>query len=262
MNKHINISSNYKKSLWRKSSIRNWKVRSDSSTYVTHDLNVTQLHEFCLQQNLNSFFVFLSICSKALKSCPDVNVILHRGKVHYRNEQNIFIHVIEDELGEELSGYVSYNPGDKDLTMLNSELTKELGVIKSGKSFFQLSQSLSRFVPGFLIGPLMKISGFILYTLNFNLSYRLIPRDCFGSLMISNIGSIGLEHALIPLVNYTRAHLALAYGKSFKKLVKKDENIVEEEFVKLGFTFDHRVIDGKHLSQYIYQIEKEIFRLK
>lgn len=261
MNKHINISNTYKKSLWRKNSIQNWSVRSDSSTYISHDLNITKLLSFCANQNLNPFITFLSISSKALKECPDSNVILHRGRVHYRNEQNVFIHVIEDQKGEELSGYVLYDPWKKDFHTLNKEVSSDLKSIREGNSFFSSSQKISKYIPGFLIGPLMKISGFLLYNLNLNFSYKFLARDCFGSIMISNVGSVGLEQAFIPLVAYTRAHLALAYGKSFKKLIKQNDNIIEEDFVKLGFTFDHRVMDGKHIAEYISKIEELINKL-
>ena len=46
-----------------------------------------------------------------------------------------------------------------------------------------------------------------------------------------------------------------------KKLVKQNENIVEEDFVKLGFTFDHRVMDGKHIAQYISIVQNLINEL-
>lgn len=260
--KHIDISKVYKKSLWRKNSVNNWKIKNDSSTYVSHSLNVEPLINFCKINNYSPFITFTKIISQALKDSPEANVILRGSKVYYRKTQNIFIHVTEDELNEELSGYVIYDPTDKSYEELNRETKANLKKIKSGTSFFASSQNLSKFIPRFMIRPLFKVSEILFYRLNINLFPRFIPKDCFGSILISNVGSIGLQNAFIPLVTHSGAHLALAFGKVQDKVLLIDNVPQNVPHVTLGFTFDHRVMDGHHLSQLIVNIEENIQSIK
>jgi len=260
--KHIDISKHYKKSLWRKNSVSNWKIKNDSSTYVSHSLNVKNLISFSSKNNFSPFITFTKIISQALKETPEANVILKGSKVFYRRTQNVFIHVTEDKLNEELSGYVIYDATNKSYEELDRETKESLQKIKSGISFFAPSQNLSRFIPRFMIRTLLKVSEFFFYRLNLNLFPSFIPKDCFGSILISNVGSIGLENAFIPLVTHSGAHLALAFGKIQDKVMLIDNTPQNISHVTLGFTFDHRVMDGHHLSQLINNIEGIIRSLK
>ena len=51
---------------------------------------------------------------------------------------------------------------------------------------------------------MLKITSFLSYTFNLDLRWAGIPRDPFGSAMVTNVGSIGLPTALVPLVPYSR----------------------------------------------------------
>jgi chloramphenicol O-acetyltransferase len=261
MFEHIQLSKKPKKSLWRKSSIRNWKINNDSSTYVFHDLCIEKLNTFCKSHGLNPFISFIKIVSESLKDNPEINTFLGLQNVYYRKTYNVFIHVLEDTKQEELSGMVIYDACNKSYESLNQEVSQSIKEIRSGKSFFAPTQNIAKFIPGFLIRPLFYISGVILYKFNFNLFPKLLPRDCFGSILVSNVGSVGLEKAFIPLVSHSGAHLALSYGKSFTKLKLVNNNVVEIPHVTLGFTFDHRVIDGSHLNKFINSIEEKINKL-
>jgi pyruvate/2-oxoglutarate dehydrogenase complex dihydrolipoamide acyltransferase (E2) component len=261
MTNHVKLKGTKDYSNWRKSSIHNWSIKNDSSTYVMHDLDISNLVNFSNSKKLNPFICFIKIVSMALKDTPEANVILKGNKVFYRDTQNIFIHVIEDDAFNELSGYVVYDSHRKSYEEVNTETNEALKKIKNGESFFKSSLLLVRYIPNFLFPLVYKLSGLLLYRFNINLFPSLIPTDCFGSIMISNIGSIGLEKAFIPLVSHSGAHLAMSYGKSFNKLVKIDDKIQERPYVSLGFTFDHRAMDGYHLNLLIKKIENIILSL-
>jgi pyruvate/2-oxoglutarate dehydrogenase complex dihydrolipoamide acyltransferase (E2) component len=67
--------------------------------------------------------------------------------------------------------------------------------------------------------------------------------------MITNIGSLGLEEAYVPLVPYSRVPLLIALGQVKEEPVVEDGQIVPGKIVRAFATFDHRVLDGMHAAK-------------
>jgi pyruvate dehydrogenase E2 component (dihydrolipoamide acetyltransferase) len=105
-----------------------------------------------------------------------------------------------------------------------------------------------RRVPFFMMHRMLRTIGFFSYTLNMSLKWMGVPKDPFGSVMITNIGSLGLEQAYVPLVPYSRVPLLIAMGAVEDVPVVDDGDIVVGKIMRICATFDHRVLDGKHAS--------------
>src|SRR5262249_44835691 len=103
-------------------------------------------------------------------------------------------------------------------------------------------------IPFFFLNIFMKILSFFSFTLNLDLRWAGVPKDPFGSAMITNIGTLGLDVAYVPLVPYSRVPILIATG------AVKDVAVVDGGAVKVGkmmtvnATFDHRIIDGFHAA--------------
>jgi pyruvate dehydrogenase E2 component (dihydrolipoamide acetyltransferase) len=67
--------------------------------------------------------------------------------------------------------------------------------------------------------------------------------------MVTNIGSLGLEEAYVPLVPYSRVPLLLAVGAIQTEAVVEGDAIVAGQILRVFATFDHRVLDGMHASK-------------
>src|SRR5207237_9992811 len=90
------------------------------------------------------------------------------------------------------------------------------------------SRRLFSAVPGVILHYLLRWLSFLLYTLNLDLSWLGVPKDGFGSVMVTNIGSLGLETAYVPLVPWSRVPMLIAVGKV------KDEPVVHDGAVVPG----------------------------
>lgn len=66
--------------------------------------------------------------------------------------------------------------------------------------------------------------------------------------MITNIGSLGLEMAYVPLVPYSRVPILLATGAVSETPVVEEGEVVIRKVMKVSATFDHRFIDGFHAA--------------
>ena len=91
-------------------------------------------------------------------------------------------------------------------------------------------------------------TAFASYTLNLDLRWAGVPHDAFGSVMITNVGALGLEEAYVPLVPYSRVPLLLALGAIRKVPVERDGTVALEHMMKVCATFDHRLLDGAHAA--------------
>jgi pyruvate dehydrogenase E2 component (dihydrolipoamide acetyltransferase) len=99
-----------------------------------------------------------------------------------------------------------------------------------------------------LIPAVLELTAFASYTLNLDLGWAGVPRDAFGSVMITHIGSLGLEEAYVALVPYSRVPVLLALGAIRDTPVARDGRVAVERTMKLCATFDHRVLDGAHAA--------------
>jgi pyruvate dehydrogenase E2 component (dihydrolipoamide acetyltransferase) len=90
--------------------------------------------------------------------------------------------------------------------------------------------------------------GYLCFELNLDLRWAGIPRDPFGSAMVTNIGSLGLEEAYVPLVPYSHVPLLLAVGAIQDEAVVENGALLAGKVFRVCATFDHRVLDGVHAS--------------
>jgi hypothetical protein len=108
---------------------------------------------------------------------------------------------------------------------------------------------LSR-LPARLVGPdAQEPPGYLAYEWNLDLRRLGVPRDAFGSAMITNIGSLGLESAFAPLIPYSRVPLILALGAVEDTPVVDGDRVVPGKTMRVCATFDHRLLDGAHAAR-------------
>jgi pyruvate dehydrogenase E2 component (dihydrolipoamide acetyltransferase) len=110
-------------------------------------------------------------------------------------------------------------------------------------------------MPGWIVGKLMDWTGHFLYALNLWTPLFGVPKDSFGSAMITNIGSIGLDMAFAPLVPYSRVPLLLAVGAANRVPVFREDQVTSATRLKLCVTIDHRLIDGMHAAKMSKEVE-------
>ena len=111
-------------------------------------------------------------------------------------------------------------------------------------------------LPSFLLRPLLLIQEFLQFTLNISIPSLGMPKDRFGSAMITNIGALGIENAFIPLSPYARCPLLIGIGKPRKIPVVQDDNVIAANSVIITLTFDHRYADGAHGSHLMRRFKK------
>jgi pyruvate dehydrogenase E2 component (dihydrolipoamide acetyltransferase) len=129
---------------------------------------------------------------------------------------------------------------------------------EQGDPEYKKSKDTMKIVPGMLVGKLLDLLGFVMYSLNLWSPLIGSPRDPFGTVMITNIGALGLDLAFAPLVPYSRVPILLALAAVKDTAVVRDGQVVVAPMLKMGVTIDHRIIDGMHASK-MFKTMQEIF---
>jgi pyruvate/2-oxoglutarate dehydrogenase complex dihydrolipoamide acyltransferase (E2) component len=246
--RNVALGSRLELSTWRKSAIGTWDVVGDSQIYAMISLDVGPMLEY-IKNHPCEKLTLTHVAGKAsgimIDKFPQINSIIRFGNLYPRKDIGVFFQVAPDKEGKDLTGMTIKDIHKKSLQQIVDEMRPAVKTIRSGndESYKKVKNSL-KMIPGFLITPVIRFLGFLLYTLNIWTPSLGTPQDSFGSMMITNIGSLGMQRAWAPLVPWSRVPLLMALGKVYDRPVVKDGEIVVQKTIDCCFTLDHRVIDG------------------
>ncbi len=246
-------------SSFRRIALGTWKTAYDPSVYGSLKLEMGPVLDYIdafrerTGRRLTLTHVLVKAVALTMEQMPDANAILRWNRIYLRRNIGIFFQVaMKDEAtGEiDLSGVTIHEAAGKSLIDILDETEARVAKVRAYKDK-ELEQTRNTFkkIPFFLLGPVLNTIGFLGYTLNLDLRKFGVPRDAFGSVMITNVGSLGLEEAYVPLVPYSRVPLLLAVGKVSEEPCVRDGKLAITRTMKLFATFDHRILDGSHAAK-------------
>jgi pyruvate dehydrogenase E2 component (dihydrolipoamide acetyltransferase) len=245
-------------SSFRRIAIGTWQTSYDPSVYGTMELRMDKAMAYLAAfrkatgKRVTVTHLVAKAMAAALARMPDANAILRFNKIYLRKTIGVFFQVAMDDEGEgkiDLSGATLYDVEKKGLAEIIDEFEHKVRKVKKREDpALEGTRSALKKIPFALMNPTLKLLSFLNYTLNLDLTSFGVPRDAFGSVMITNIGSIGLDQAFVPLVPYSRVPILLALGAVRDQPVAENGQIVVGKVMKVNATFDHRFIDGLHAA--------------
>ena len=256
--KNLKLVRKRKMSAFRKIAIATWRTVGDPSVYGTLELRMDRALEYLAAFNAKTgrratvTHLMGKAAAAALRATPESNAILRFDRLYLREDVGIFFQVALTDAGPDaidLSGLVVHDVDKKSLLELCDEFRERVELVRERKdrTFEQTRQTMKR-VPALFLRASLRILSFIAYTLNINPTIFGVPRDAFGSIMITNIGSLGLDVAYPPLVPYSRVPILLAIGAVRDAPVAEGDRVVVGKVMNVSVTFDHRFIDGVHAA--------------
>ena len=258
VSRNVGLEPPLKISPWRKVAIGTWRSAGDPSVYGIIDADVTAALAYIdrLAKQTGERITLTHFIGRAIAEVcarhPEINCILRFGRLYPRSQVDIFFHVATESRGADLSGTTVRSADKKSVGEIAREMKDKVHDIRhKGDPGFKRMKGVMRLVPGFLAWPFVNVTGFILYTLNLWSPLMGMPRDPFGSAMVTNIGSLGLQTGLVPLVPYSRIPLLIAVGAVTDQPVIRNGGLEIRPVSRLGVTFDHRLIDGVHAGHMI-----------
>lgn len=245
-------------SLFRKIAIGTWRNAGDPSVYgsVEVDMEASLAYLQAFREATGKRATVTHLVARAvgqvLHDHPDANAILRWNRVYLRDEVTLFMQVaMQDEAtgAPDLSGITLRDPHRKSLVELVDEVEEKARKVRARRDpSLERSRGLFRYLPHLLLNPVLDAMAFLSYDLNLDLSWAGLPKDPFGAVMITNLGSLGLDAAFVPLIPYSRVPLLLALGAVQETAVVRDGALCARRTMKVNATFDHRFLDGVHVA--------------
>ncbi len=252
----------------RKLAIGTWRTTYDPSVYGSMSLQMDNTLAYLKHfrektgRKLTLSHIMAKVMGMVLHEMPDANAVLRFNRIYLRQDIGVFFQVaMEDpKTGElDLSGMVIQDPHVKSLVEIYDEFADRVEKVRSYKDEkLEETRSLVKRLPHFLLHTFVDLLGYLSYELNLDLTRFGLPKDAFGSVMITNVGSLGLEEAYVPLVPYSRVPLLLALGKVQDEAVVVDKTVEIVSLMRIFATFDHRILDGAHAAKMSELVKKYI----
>jgi pyruvate dehydrogenase E2 component (dihydrolipoamide acetyltransferase) len=247
---------------WRKITIGTWRRAGDPSIYSSIEFDARPLLAKMAelkQQNIeiSPTIIAAKAIAIAIKENDSLNAFVRLGRVYHRNSVDIFLQVAPKKNQDDLSGVVIRNCANKTFSEIASEFYDKAKQIRKGDDkSFERTKKLFHLLPGWFVGPLIDVMGFILYTLNIWSPLVNAPKDGFGSAMLTSIGSLGLDHAFAPLVPYSRCPFVIAVGKIKDQVVAVDGVPEVVPMISFCATLDHRIVDGVGAAKLVKSLRR------
>jgi pyruvate dehydrogenase E2 component (dihydrolipoamide acetyltransferase) len=103
--------------------------------------------------------------------------------------------------------------------------------------------------PRSLMRSAMRVTAWLTADRDMDLQKYGLPRQAFGSAMVSSVGMFGIGHAYAPLSPYYRIPFLALVGEVQKRAVVVDDEVVARQMFTIAATMDHRYLDGFHAAR-------------
>jgi pyruvate dehydrogenase E2 component (dihydrolipoamide acetyltransferase) len=255
-------------SSFRKLAMGTWDAPRDPQIYGTltvrmeEALRYIEAYRRSTGRRLTVTHVVAKAVAKALAEVPEANALIRRSRPQQRERVSVFFSIATEEpetQAIDLSGAKIDDVDRKALAAILDELERSVQSVRDGTDEdLQESRSLFAKLPFGLMRGVLDAVSLGLYGLNLDLTGLGLPKDPFGSVIVTNIGSLGLDEAYAPLMAYTRTPILLAVGAVRDEPVVEGGEVAPGKVMGIHATLDHRIVDGKHAALLAQAISRAI----
>jgi len=244
-----NISS------WRRISTAMWDEHNSPQVIGFDDIDMTQMLEVLEElreksgEKVTVTHAFVKAMAQVYARFPQLNVLVVRGKVMQRKSIDIFVQVsVPKAAGSadaDLSGVKIRNAEQKTVVDVARELRERAEKVRAGEDKdIEDSKRLMDILPGPLLKVLMRGLTRVMFDAEVDLTAIGVKPDPFGSGMVTNCGGFGVHAGFAPLVTLARTPVIFLLGRIEDKPVVRNKQVTTAPLMRVGGTFDHRLLDG------------------
>jgi len=238
-------------STFRRVAAAMWGKPSDPSIYGSMDLDVTETQRFIERYRektgvrLTITHVVARAVARAFAENPDLNCkVRFGGRLERRRTVDLFVSVATEK-GKDLSGVRVDAAEELSLGELAKAVEREVTSVRSGTdSTYTKSRNLLARTPWWLTAPLLRLTDFATNELHVHLPSQGMPRDPFGTVVLTNVGPFGIDTAFAPFLPLGRCAMLLLMSEIQLRPTVVDGAVVARPILRLCATFDHRIVDG------------------
>lgn len=248
---------------FRKLALGTWRSPRDPSAYAALEVRMERAlafldaHRARNGQRLTVTHLVAKAAADALRRYPETNVLLRWNRPSLRKDVGVCVLVVQPgESGRaDLTTATVHQADTLSLGAFVEKMESRIGDVRARRdAVIEQGKRRSYLIPGLLMGLALRVLSFVWFTLNVDLRWVGMPRDPFGSVAVTSLGSLGLERGYVAMVPYTRVPLLLAPGAVRKVPVVQGDTLVPGRMMAITCTWDARVIGVEAISRVLRHI--------
>jgi pyruvate/2-oxoglutarate dehydrogenase complex dihydrolipoamide acyltransferase (E2) component len=246
-------------SVWRKIAMATWRPRTDPIISATMDVEATRLEEYIAQvraatgEHVTPMHVVGRAAAKVFLALPGLNGRVAFGSFLPSPTIDCFFVVSlradpvagAEASATDLSGAVVRRIDEKPPWTVARELADRTKRIRHDDDpQFKRTKAMVKGLPPLALRRVMDGIGFVTETLQLPLPLFGLEARPYGSILVSNVGTYGLETAAAPVPTFCHVPFVIVVGAVTDKVVARDGQPVVRQVLPLTMTLDHRFVDG------------------
>ncbi|MBI4729412.1 MAG: 2-oxo acid dehydrogenase subunit E2 [Acidobacteria bacterium] len=184
----------------------------------------------------------------ALRDSPSINTRLVFGRFRPRDAVDVFV-IVSTGAGKDLSGVKVTRVDEKGAGDIAREIEERAGGIRGGRGAeIERGKGLLAAMPYWLLRIVLRVAAFLTSDLGLNLRRLGLPRDAFGSAMVTSVGMFGVPEGFAPLSPMYRVPLIVLVGEVERRPWADGDSVSVQPALTVTATIDHRWADGHGLA--------------
>lgn len=236
-------------SSFRKMAAAMWHKPSDPSIHGSMDVDATAALAFLRSHTSDVKLTVTHLVARAvavaLREQPELNgKVRFWGRLEQRDSVDVFV-TVATEGNRDLSGAKIEGADGKSLVEIAREIASRANRIRTGSdASYKKSRGAFKQMPWWLARPATWLSDKLVNELHVDLSSQGMPRDPFGSAIVTSVGMFGIDMAFAPFVPLARCPMLILVPEVRPRPWVVGDGVEVRPVLRLCATFDHRIIDG------------------
>ncbi len=257
----MNSTNNFNNT-WRKVASVVYKKPVDSKILGTVEVDVTDLENYIVRSRQKgikitiSHVLILTIARALKEEVPELNGYVRRGKIIPRSQIDATVSVLLK--GSQMSSVKINNADTLTLNELSTLMAEDINNSRKGSENKTMqSKNLLASIPWPLRGWVFNIYKKLTIGWGISMPALGLKTDSFGSFLLSNIGTFGLDIGYPALFPTSNVSFVMIQGSTNKRPWVVNDQIVPRKILSLSIAMDHRVVDAYHgglLFRYIKKV--------
>lgn len=240
---------------WRVTAAAIYTTPTDSRVYGTLDIDVTEAKRFLDEKRGSGVKITMThlatvVLARAVAfDVPEMNCFIRRGRVVGRQRLDVMVPVAIGG-GEGVSAILVKDAHARTVTSIAEEIRTRAEENRAGtESKTAQNKYLLNRIPWPLRRPAFRFLKWITVDMGIKIKSLGLSADSFGSFVVSDIGSFGLNTGMTSLMPAAKIPAVIVLGKIEEKVVVRNGEMVIRTILPLTGTFDHRIVDGLQIGK-------------
>jgi pyruvate/2-oxoglutarate dehydrogenase complex dihydrolipoamide acyltransferase (E2) component len=246
-------------SVWRKIAMASWRPRKDPMIAATLDVDAGPILDYIDQVRratgvrVTPAHLVGRAAAKVSEALPGLNGRVVFGSFAPSPTIDGFFVVslrtdpvaATEAAATDLSGSVIREVDTKPPWVIASELAQRAVMIRDDRDpQFKQAKTMVQNLPPMILRVVLDALGFVTETLQLPIPFMGLEARPYGSFLVSNVGTFGLDSAFAPVPPFVHVPVLIMVGAVTDKAVARDGQPVVRPMLPLCVGLDHRFVDG------------------